>query len=140
MATEADRRAKYQHNLRFLETINDAAFADWAATAAFYAALQLVEALLDRKSIRDHSSHAARNRILQETRSFQNIWRNYKPLYEASVAARYIDLGGISYAQFEQWIPLDAVRRELVNRHLREVRRSVGTQLGWPPDETAPGS
>ena len=140
MATDADRREKYQHNLRFFETINDPAFPDWAATAAFYAALQLVEILLDRKSTRDHSSHAARNRILQETRSVQNIWRNYKPLYEASVAARYIDLGGVSYPRFEEWMTLEVVRKQLVNRNLREVRRSVGNQLGWPPDEPTPGS
>jgi hypothetical protein len=109
MGTSAEHKAKAEHNLAFLQTIDDA-FPDWMATAAFYSAVQLVEQLLADRGL--HSAdHFQRKTAVR--RDFPSIQRAYNALYNASLVARYDSPSLV--------LPVAQVRSELINRHLAAI-------------------
>src|SRR3990172_8898931 len=68
-------------------------FPGWIATVAFYKALHVVEALfaVDGTGSGGHTDrHEDRNRLLKKTSRYQHIWKSYRPLYQASLIARYL--------------------------------------------------
>ncbi len=86
MGTRADHKDKADHNQRFLESIDQKTYSDWAVTVCFYKAVHVVEMLfaIDGK----HSdNHRDRHDILK--REHVDIWMEYLPLYAQSRRARY---------------------------------------------------
>lgn len=58
----------------------------WVVTVAFYKALHVVEAVFvaDTHSPAAHTDdHKVRNRLLKTTNRYQQLWRMYRPLWEA---------------------------------------------------------
>lgn len=110
MATESEHLQKAQHIQDFLDSINVNSFPDWYATAAFYKAVHLVEALCRR---RGHAtgSHLRRNTLLK--RRYPAIWRDYRPLWAFSRTARY-------------WcVDITPAEVPYVLRRLRKVERAI---------------
>src|SRR3989339_1752179 len=86
------------------------------ATIAFYKALHIVEALLaGDPAIGDgHTDdHKARNHLLKSTNRYKHIWKNYFPLWQASLVACYLrdDDGGVDCEVFPRFMPPEVVRR-----------------------------
>ena len=102
---------------------------EWAATVAFYKALHLVEALLagDVQGPCFHtSSHDQRNDLLKRTKRYEFVYRQYKPLYDASMTARYL----LDEADpFMSRYPLAFVAGTLVGKHLRGLESGIGRLL-----------
>jgi hypothetical protein len=77
----------------------------WVVTVAFYRALHIIEAVFaaDSKSPMAHTDdHKIRNRLLKTTNRYRQLWRMYRPLWEASLIARYlrIDDNALAYDSF----------------------------------------
>ena len=86
MGTESDHREKADHNQQFLETIDETKYPDWSVTVCFYKALHLVEMVFARSG--NHSdNHRSQHDVLK--RGYQDLWREYRPLYSLSRRARY---------------------------------------------------
>lgn len=83
----------------------------WVVTVAFYKALHIVEAVFaaDRHSPMPHTDdHKVRNRLLKTTNRYAQLWRMYRPLWDASLVARYlrVDDNSPSYTDFARTPPL----------------------------------
>ncbi len=86
MGTKTDHKEKAEHNQKFLDCIDPIKYADWVVTVGFYKALHLVEMIFAQKG-KHSDNHRDRHDTLK--RSFQDIWREYRPLYTLSRRARY---------------------------------------------------
>lgn len=99
MGTRADHSEKADHNQKFLSSIDQKEFPDWFVTVAFYKALHLIEKLFAAHG-RHSDNHRDRHDNLK--RDWQDIWREYRPLYTLSRRARYkvrsISLDSLNYA------------------------------------------
>lgn len=115
MATEDAHLEKAQTNQAFLETIPDE-FSDWLAIVAFYKAVHLVEAVFARQGVPSHN-HAQRNRRLK--RRYPEIWKNFRPLYNASTLLRYTD----------RRMDAKQIRKELIENRLKTVEVLVHREL-----------
>ena len=115
MATEEAHLNKAKTNQAFLETIPDE-FSDWLGIVAFYTAVHLVEAMFARQGAPSHD-HAHRNRRLK--RQHPAIWRNFRPLYNASNLLRYTD----------RQIDAKKIREELIETRLKTVEDLVHVEL-----------
>lgn len=126
-----------QHNEDFIAHLqrgNGASeFTDWAVTAAFYAAVHYVEAVLaekERDPARQHSTdHAFRNEILKRTKSYEHLWKYYWPLYNASIYARYLSDGQRDLNDFRDYMPPEDVER-FINSNLTQVRKACLRHCG----------
>ena len=100
MAGQPDHLAQARHNTELAEFLAQGMkYKDWVITAAFYAAVHYVEAML----YRDHkwhsekecgdgrSPHAWRLQCLREL-STPQCWVQYRDLYDASKKVRYLGL------------------------------------------------
>ena len=115
MASADAHRAKAEKNLRFLGIIPDE-YADWLATVAFYSAVHYVQAVFARDGVSSRSHFELNQRL---RRQHPDIWRQFKPLYNASRLARYTDF------------PINAaeVLGELIEGRLKAIRRMVAERL-----------
>jgi hypothetical protein len=86
MATVAEHQRQAEHNQKFLDSIDSAAFPDWKTTVAFYKSVHVVQALLVAAGERC-KSHSRRNAILRS--KFPDVWKEYHPLYSYSRLSRY---------------------------------------------------
>ncbi len=129
MATKEEHRAKWQHNRRFLATIQAPQYSDWMATVAFYAAVHCVEVLLAKDGISHPMTHEGRNECLKRQNRYKKIWENYRPLYEASIVARYLSFQSQKHPSFDQWITPEQVRTQLIDTYLRQIEASVSKLL-----------
>ncbi len=107
----------------------------WVVAIAFYKALHLVEALLagDPQSPTRHTDdHKTRNRLLKTTNRYRNIWMAYRPLYEASLIARYLreDANAPTYDVFSSYMPKAVVESRVLGHYLIQIEKSVGNLLG----------
>lgn len=84
--------------------LKDDAHLAWAVTVAFYNAMHTVEALLanGQESVEHTDDHKVRNRLLKSDRRYAQVWKMYRPLFEASLVARYLrsDDNGPTYEVF----------------------------------------
>ena len=101
-------------------------FSDWVTCVAFYQALHLVEAVLARDKIhgRDHST---RQKILQQTPRYKKIAQHYRPLYMASLAARYLHdpREDTEYSTFFDCMTPEQVKQDILGHHLKQIEHSV---------------
>ncbi len=88
----------------------------------FYSVLHAVEAVFVHHGIRVHGGHEARNQTLKRYNRYKEIWRHYRPLYDAARTARY-------EADAGEWMPVDKVKGELA-KHFYGLERSVARLLG----------
>jgi hypothetical protein len=101
----------------------------WIATLAFYKAVHIVEAVFSNdRSIVHTSSHSDRENALKRTRKYENIYRNYAPLYRASQNARYLS----GCANFDELLSPDEVVDKLLKHHLRQIENSARKILQSP--------
>lgn len=112
-------------------------FPEWVVTVAFYRALHIVEAVFydDDESSVDHTDqHSTRNRHLKQTRRYQNLWRHYRPLYNDSMVARYLQghADDDIVEVFSSYLSTKDIEDKHLNHNLRQVERTAKTLLGDP--------
>lgn len=126
--------AENQQAIDYLsERLDD--FPGWTTTVAFYKALHIVEALfaVDGAGAGGHTDdHRERNRILKQTKRYQQIWRYYRELFQASLVARYLreDQSGPTYEVFSRYMPPQRVRQLVLNHWLRQLGMSAARLAG----------
>ncbi len=105
--------------------------AEWIATAAFYKALHLVEALFDHHGVGHSHNHENRDHRLKADKRYQHIYKHYRPLWAASIVARYLcDPQGKQLSCFADYLTPDQARSRLVDHRLQQVDNSVRKLLG----------
>ncbi len=109
---------------------------EWVATIAFYTALQVVEAVLVKKTGTGSSDHGDRNWRLKTGRGLGNLWKHYRPLASASRIARYLqDDYGADYESFSSYLSSEKAEAILVKHHLAQIIKSAAKILGRDPEE-----
>jgi len=105
----------------------------WSVTVACYCGLHLVEAAFAANG--EHcDDHRQRNERLKNERSLQNLWRHYRPLYDASLRARYLTTDeGSAEEQIRESVGAEAIRRQLIDHHLRQLEKMVRGRASLPP-------
>src|SRR5882757_6004521 len=101
MPNEATHLAIANHNQDLIDLLLPRIdeYADWITTVAFYKALHVVEAVFSNdKSVNHGIDHYTRERILKTNNKFKQIYTNYRPLYSASLVARYLSDGYSSFS------------------------------------------
>jgi hypothetical protein len=128
MATKDEHIQQWKHNRAFLTELPPS-YPDWLVTVAFYAALHAVDSILAHDRVARINSHDARNDVLYRTNRYSAIQLKYQPLYTLSRTVRYL-------ANPSAWVAADQVQKNVVERYLYPVERSVqrlmGTDLGLP--------
>lgn len=91
--------SKAVHNINTMaflatDTTADPSRKDWIAAVAFYAGLHIVDAVLYHQNAgpgQQHGcSHARRTRLIKSNNKLVKIWTCYRPLYNTSRIARYM--------------------------------------------------
>jgi hypothetical protein len=102
----------------------------WSVTAACYSGLHLIEAAFAHQG--EHcDDHTQRNSRLKNERSLQSLWRHYRPLYDASLRARYLTTDeGSAEEQIRISVGAEAARKQLIDHHLRQLEKSVAKRIG----------
>jgi deoxyribodipyrimidine photolyase len=121
MATEADHIALANKNhavlMHLLEDVEK--FPEWVTVAAFYKALQIVEAVFVHKYGRSCHGHQRRLESLK-ARGHKDLHRHYRVLWGASCVARYLydTTTGKPYSCFTDYLSPDQVKEAIVKRRL----------------------
>ena len=137
MPTESVHIAKANHNQSLIERLlpDIATYPDWISTIAFYKALHVVEAVFaNNPKIGHGQNHEARERYLKsgpDRNRYRHIYGHYKPLYDASLVARYLTTGG---DDFSDYLTPDDVRNLILGHHLHQVEESACRFLKAPAD------
>lgn len=121
MASEGVHIDLANRNQRFLEEILGAPvpYSDWIATVAFYKAVHVAEAVfaVNETGKAQHSTvHSERNHLLKT--KYNQIWKNYSPLYRASRLARYLEFHNKSHPSFSTFFSHAKVVDELLGEDL----------------------
>ncbi|MCK4423094.1 MAG: hypothetical protein KAV18_03405 [Candidatus Omnitrophica bacterium] len=129
------QQAKHnQETIDFLLTDIDR-FADWITAIAFYTALHLVEAVffIDPK-INHGLDHIQRREVLRTTKKYEKIYDHYRPLWNASLMARYLSDSQSSTTGriFNDCYSSQIVNDIMLNHHLAQIEKSV-TRFLSPP-------
>ena len=109
----------------------------WVVTVAFYKALDVVEAVFaaDQKGPVQHTDdHKIRNQVLKTTNRYQQLWRMYRPLWEASLIARYLrtDDNAPAYTDFAQYMNRSQIEQRLLGHYLAQIESSAAKLMGEP--------
>lgn len=98
----------------------------WIATASFYKAVHIVEAVFFNDSaIRHTSDHDRRDHALKSARKYEHIYKNYAVLKRASTNARYLSQG----KTFDDYMNPQQVVDVLLKHHLHQVEVSAKRHL-----------
>lgn len=98
----------------------------WIATAAFYKAVHVAEAVFSNDSAIGHTSdHDQREQALKSARMYEHIYKNYSPLKRASTNARYLSECKV----FDDYMSPDTVVATLLKHHLHQVELSAKKYL-----------
>lgn len=108
---------RWRHNRKFLGQIPDG-FPDWMVTATFYTAVHAIEALFAHDKLPASSNHDNRRQVLRSVNRYQQIYKHFDPLYQASRVARY-------QCDPNSWLPVEDVKSELIPRYLYPLEQSV---------------
>ncbi len=106
------------------------AYTAWIVTIAFYKALHMIEAVLAEQNPPCHNvDHGTRNDLLKKTRKYQQLWKHYSPLYQASLVARYLtSLGGSQ--PIESYLTVDDCKNKILNHRLRQIAMTANNLIG----------
>ena len=103
-------------------------FCDWVATATFYSALHVVEAVLSSKQntdTRKHChAHGSREDILKNAHRFTKMWTHYRELASFARIARYLEDSRGNARLFDTYLPPDQVRQVVILRHFGGLIRA----------------
>jgi hypothetical protein len=105
-------------------------FPEWITTIAFYKAVHIVEALLFCQHSRHSHDHT--DRLTTLLRLYPNLYKQYRPLCEASMVARYLCDNcddGKTYTSFTDYLSADDVVKKLVHSRLVRVEQIALMQL-----------
>lgn len=112
-------------------------FAPWVVTVAFYKALHLVEGIFyidgltsNEKRPIHSKDHAERNGLLKTVKNFQHLWRNYRPLWEASMVARYLfdPKTDMEQTDLSAYLSGDSIRSKFINHYLCQIEKSFSVK------------
>jgi hypothetical protein len=123
MATESDHIACANRTQKTISHLlsDPAVHSPWIATAAFYKALHIVEAVFANDPNIGHSSdHGERESQLKRQRKYEHICKHYLPLERASMIARYL----VNVNCFDAYLPHEKVVSQLLKHHLKQVEKS----------------
>jgi hypothetical protein len=141
MPSDADHFAAAARNQALLDHLLPQVkqFPEWVAVVAFYKAMHVVEAVLYRTHREKHTfGHERRNEVLKSNRRYDHLYKHYWPLFNASLVARYMEVGGRgggSFPRFADYIPPAAVVADLIRHYLHQVEQTAAKLIGgWPPD------
>lgn len=132
MPNEKSHLALANHNQDLLDQLVPKVeeFPDWVATVAFYKALHVVEAVLACGNPAQHGvDHPKRERTLKSNHKYKNIYQNYRPLYAASLVARYMK---DDQTDFTSYLSPAEVINKLLRHRLHQLERSALKQLKTP--------
>jgi hypothetical protein len=105
-------------------------FPGWITTVACYKALHIIEALfaVDGTGVYGHTDrHEQRNNLLKTSKRYQQLWKFYRPLFQASLIARYLreNQNGPTFEVFSQYMPPANVTRLVLGHYLKQVEKSA---------------
>ncbi len=106
---------------------------EWVATVAFYKAVQIVEAVFAAHLKRHSHGHDGRIEDLKRP-VFVELYREFRPLYAASLVARYlVDFSSSkfdsqisrpkAYQNFSSYLPPEQVVNRLLKRRLNVLEQ-----------------
>lgn len=106
----------------------------WVVTVAFYKALHIVEAVFiaDKKSpIKHADDHSQRNDVLKRHNRYQHLWKHYRPLWNDSLIARYLQGNKEvdTYCGFADYMSLSEVEKKHLDHHLVQIVHTARTLL-----------
>ncbi len=109
--------------------------AEWVVTVAFYKALHLVEAVFCHDGIGHGQNHERRDELLKRNRRYSHIYKHYRPLWAASIVARYLEdrdrnRGDTGYSSFSDYLSVADVQSQMLGHRLREIEKSVAKLRG----------
>ncbi len=116
MSTRQDHIQQWKHNRQFASSI-EPEYHDWIVTAIFYTAVHAIDTLLAHDKVVIHN-HETRNKALQLTNRYEFINKKYDALYSLCRTIRYL-------AHPTQWIPADRLQKDVVQRYLYPIEKSV---------------
>ena len=113
---------------------------EWVATVAFYKAVQVIEAVFAATSGKHSHGHDDRIGNLK-TPKFSDLFLSYRPLYAASLVARYLEDSGSKkvydhvehskqYHKFTDYMTADAVIKRLLKKRLKPLEEHAIAILG----------
>ena len=114
------------HNQKVIDYLikDSEEYSDWITTVAFYKALHIIEAIFFKDKVIGHGhSHEDRERFLKNNKKYSHIFKNYRPLWAASMIARYLDnpsKRGVVYTNFSDFQTPDKVTSEIIGSALRD--------------------
>lgn len=123
MPKASEHKTKAEHNRQFLNGIAVDTFPDWAAVAAFYTAVHLVERV--RAASGDGHSQDHDGRLSYVATVHGEIHTAYHILQNASMLARYQSRGDF-FTQFQA----EDVQQRLIDQFLVAIEAYVVARLG----------
>lgn len=113
-------------------------FPEWVAVLAFYKAVHLVEAVLAVQDKHHSHSHESRELKLKSDQKYSNIWKHYRPLWAASVIARYHCESGDPAKQqaFTGYMKPEEVQAELLGHRLNQIQKTTKKFLEPTPSRS----
>lgn len=101
----------------------------WIATAGFYKAVHVVEAVFSNDKLVGHTSnHGEREQQLKKQRKYDHLCIHFLPLYRASINARYLP----DNSCFDDWLSHTDVIEKLLKHRLHQVEKSARKFLANP--------
>jgi hypothetical protein len=131
MATESDHIACANRTQKTIAHLlaDPAVHSPWIATAAFYKALHVVEAVFfNDRQIGHCSDHSDREYQLKRHRRYEHLSQHYLPLARAATVARYL----VAVDCFDTYLEPAKVVEKLLKHHLRQVESSARGFLKAP--------
>ena len=130
MASESDHVTLANKNHDTLVYLLDKPqqFSEWITTIAFYKAVHIVEAVFSRDpNIKHCHDHGSRNGRLSADHRYRQIYKHYRPLWQASTIARYLsdNESNTQYRSFSDYLKPDQVIPEIVKHRLRSIEQSA---------------
>ena len=109
---------------------------EWIATACFYKAVHLVEAVFDAVSSHHSHKHDQRNDRLREDDRFLAIASPFKQLFDLAQAARYLTVSHRgrrptrTMSSFDSYLPPENIQGKVVDRLLVPIEQECTRLLG----------
>jgi hypothetical protein len=106
--SKSEHLTRADNNLRFAESFDPEStpYPDWVVAVYFYAALHLVDALLDQEDGIHPPNHEVRKQFVKDKPYLRGIKNEYRSLKDHSEAARYNLTPMTSFKIRETIIPL----------------------------------
>lgn len=128
MASASDHIALANRNQEALThlLVEHKRFSEWITSIAFYKALHVIDAMLDEDDSPMPHDHRRRAEILKSDPRFDNVYKHYHALWNASCIARYMsDLKHVEFRTFADYLPPDDVPSQMVRHRLHQVEESA---------------